>query len=63
MIYRNVEKCPACGQWNPWRKVSTRVVKGRRRVYAVCRRCGKKETIEYRMQEAPAPERGTISPV
>lgn len=60
MIIRYIEKCPACGQWNPWRKVSSRIVKGKRRQYVKCRRCGRKETVEYRQQEAAAPERGTI---
>lgn len=60
MIVRNVEKCPKCGQWDPWRKVSSRVVKGLKRVYVRCKRCGFRETIEYRAQEEPAPERGTI---
>ena len=48
MIVRNVEICPGCGQWMPWRKVSSRVVKGVRRVYVKCKRCGRAETIEYR---------------
>lgn len=51
MIVREIEVCPVCGQWNPWRKVSSRIVKGRRRIYCVCARCGRKETIEYRARE------------
>jgi len=61
MIYRNIEICPQCGQWNPWRKVSSRVVKGCRRIYVKCCRCGRRETVEYRTGEPSAPERGTIS--
>lgn len=60
MIVRNIEICPGCGRWDPWRKVSTRIVKGRRRVYAKCVKCGRRETIEYRLPEVSAPERGTI---
>jgi len=62
MIVRYIEVCPGCGQWNPWIKVSSRVVKGRRRQYVKCRRCGRKETVEYRMQDGSAPETGTTSP-
>lgn len=62
MIYRYIEVCPQCGRWDPWRKVSSKLVKGRRRIYAKCVKCGRKETIEYRPQEPTAPERGTISP-
>ena len=59
MIIRPVEICPKCGQWMPWRKVSSRVVNGERRLYVRCVRCGAKETIAYSQQEPPAPERGT----
>lgn len=60
MIVRYIEVCPNCGQWDPWRKVTSKVVKGHRRVYAKCKRCGKRETIEYRHASESAPERGTI---
>ena len=53
MIVRNVEKCPKCGQWDPWRKVSSRTVKGLKRVYVKCKRCGCRETVEYR-PESPS---------
>lgn len=59
MIVRTIEVCPKCGQWEPWRKVSSKLVKGRRRVYAKCCRCGARETIEYREREAAAPKTGT----
>ena len=55
MIVRQIEKCPVCGQHDPWRKVSSRVVKGERRLYVKCRRCGRKETIVYRDQSEVAP--------
>jgi len=48
MIIRYIEKCPRCGQWMPWRKVSTKIVKGERTQYSKCCRCGMKETIVYR---------------
>ena len=47
MIRRAIEVCPRCGQWQPWRKYSTRIVDGQRRVYVRCRRCGKRETVVY----------------
>lgn len=48
MIVREIEICPRCGQFEPWRKVSSRVVRGVRRVYVKCRRCGAREMVEYR---------------
>lgn len=47
MITRNLEVCPKCGQYDPWRKYSTRVVRGQRRVYVKCKRCGRREVIVY----------------
>lgn len=47
MIRRTIEICPRCGQWQPWRKYSSRVVEGQRRIYARCKRCGKREVICY----------------
>ena len=35
----------------------------RRRQYVKCRRCGRKETVEYRMQDGKAPDSGTTSAV
>jgi len=48
MIVRKIEKCPKCGKWQPWRKYSTRVIKGERRVYVKCIRCGAREVVVYR---------------
>lgn len=48
MIIRPLEKCPACGQLNPWRKYASKLIRGERRIYAKCSRCGRKETIVYR---------------
>jgi endogenous inhibitor of DNA gyrase (YacG/DUF329 family) len=48
MIVRKKEKCPVCGQADPWRKYSSRIVRGERRVYVKCVRCGKKEVVTYR---------------
>ena len=47
MIIRAVEICPKCHQYDPWRKTTSRIVKGERRLYVKCRRCGQKETIVY----------------
>lgn len=55
MIVREIEVCPKCGQWNPWRKVSSRTAGGVKRVYVRCFRCGKRETIEYRPPACPVP--------
>lgn len=61
MIIRYIEKCPQCGQWDPWRKVTTKVVKGEKTQYSKCKRCGRKETIIFRLrpEDREAPERGT----
>lgn len=59
MLIRNIEICPRCGQWMPWRKVSTKIVKGERTQYSRCCRCGMKETIIYRNSPkvlAPLPD-------
>ena len=48
MIVRKIETCPKCGKWQPWRKYSTRVVRGERRVYVKCTRCGAREVVVYR---------------
>ena len=53
MIVRKLEKCPQCGTWQPWRKYSTRVIKGERRVYVRCRTCGKREVVIYRSPDKP----------
>ena len=55
MIVREIEVCPKCGQWNPWRKVSSRTALGVKRVYVRCFRCGKRETIEYRAPACSVP--------
>lgn len=54
MIRREIEVCPRCGQWQPWRKYSTRIVDGQRRVYVRCKRCGKRETVVYYLPESAA---------
>lgn len=54
MIIREIEICPRCGQYNPWRKGSrgkSLVVNGERRLYVFCRRCGKREVIVYRARQ------------
>ena len=53
MIVRYIEVCPVCGQHNPWRKYSTRVIRGQRRVYVRCTRCGKRDTIVYFPRKRP----------
>lgn len=52
MIIRRIETCPKCGKWQPWRKYSTRIVKGERRVYVKCANCGKREVVVYRGKSA-----------
>lgn len=48
MIVRNIEICPACGQWDPWRKVSQYFgADGSKYVYVKCKRCRRKEVIRY----------------
>ena len=54
MIIRNLETCPHCGQYDPWRKYSTRTVRGERRVYVKCRRCGAREVVVYRARKKEA---------
>ena len=63
MIIRYIEKCHACGQLDPWRKVSTRTVKGVKTTYVKCRRCGAKETVKYVDRPTNAPQWGTISSI
>lgn len=48
MIIRDIEICPRCGKVNPWRKRASKMVRGERRVYVKCVRCGKHETVVYR---------------
>jgi len=48
MIIRKLEICPRCGKHLPWRKYSTRTVRGERRIYVKCVNCGKHETVVYR---------------
>lgn len=47
MIIRKIEICPRCGKHNPWRKYSTRVIKGVRRDYVKCIRCKMREVVVY----------------
>lgn len=54
MILRTVEICPNCKQWDPWRQYAQlpndKLQPGEvRRIYVRCRRCGKTETISYRL--------------
>ena len=51
MITREIEVCPHCGQHGPWRKYSTRTVRGQKRVYVKCKRCGAREVIVYRAKK------------
>ena len=52
MIVRYVEKCPACGQWEPWRQYAKKlrglVGDEVARKYVKCRRCGFREVISVR---------------
>jgi len=43
----------ACGQWSPWRKYSSRSVRGQRRIYGKCKRYGKREVVVYFAPSAP----------
>lgn len=47
MIVRKIEKCPRCGQHAPWRKYATKTVRGQKRVYVKCKRCGAREVVVY----------------
>ena len=51
MITREIEICPHCGQFDPWRKGKrgkSLTIKGERRLYVSCKRCGAHEVIVYR---------------
>lgn len=48
MIIRKIEICPKCGQSMPWKKRRTMSVRGERRIYVKCSRCGAKDVIVYR---------------
>lgn len=61
MIIRYIEVCPKCGQWMPWRKVTTKFVKGEKTQYSKCCRCGAKETIVYR-HRSPTMITSTVKP-
>lgn len=47
MIVRKIEVCPKCGKVNPWRKRGSKIVRGQRRIYVKCVRCGVYDTIIY----------------
>jgi len=51
VIRRQVEVCPACGAWDPFRKGSgTSIIdrtSGLRRIYGECRHCGQKLILQY----------------
>jgi RNase P subunit RPR2 len=54
MITREIEICPHCGQFDPWRKGKrgkSLTIKGERRLYVVCKRCGAHEVIVYRKKK------------
>lgn len=65
IVWRQVEVCPYCGQWDPFRKkVGERQGRtvgqprtGLRRVYGFCRGCGRKLILQYR----PPANSGEIS--
>ena len=62
MIVRTIEICPSCGQWDPWRKISSRYFNRGDvvcRVYVKCKRCGRAETVEYRRPEYPAQQKSS----
>ena len=52
VIRRQVETCPFCGAWDPFRKgrggltVVNRTT-GLKRIYGKCRNCGKKLVLQY----------------
>ena len=52
MIVRYVERCPNCGQWEPWRQYAKKLrgLGGDEvaRKYVKCRRCGYREVISIR---------------
>lgn len=55
MIVRYLEKCPQCGQWDPWRQYAKKV-RGLGtgevlRKYVKCRRCGRLEVISVRQKD------------
>lgn len=56
MIVKFFDACPDCGQWDPWRQYSTRIIAGQRRNYVKCRRCGKKEVIVWLKKKRLLPE-------
>lgn len=58
MIIRSLEFCPHCGQLNPWRKYSTRCLRGKRRVYVKCRRCGATDVVIYVADKRKLPQWG-----
>lgn len=51
IIRRQVEVCPFCGQWDPFRKGNGRSVTDRRtglrRIYGFCKSCGRKLVVQY----------------
>lgn len=56
MIVRKLERCHVCGAANPWRKYASRVVRGEKRIYVVCKVCGAHETVVFRES---VPKQGT----
>ena len=62
MFRRQIEVCPACGQWEPWRKVTTHIVRGQKRVYVECFRCGFRDVAVYVPPPAQKPIDGLLPP-
>lgn len=52
VIRRQVETCPYCGAWDPFRKgrcglTTVDRTTGLKRIYGRCRNCGKKLVLQY----------------
>lgn len=47
IVRRQIEVCPHCGKWQPWVSYARTTVRGQKRVYARCKRCGTRATILY----------------
>ena len=52
VIWRQVETCPYCGTWDPFRKgrnghIVTDSHTGLKRIYGICRHCRQKLVLQY----------------
>ena len=52
IIRRQVETCPFCGAWDPFRKgrgghIVTDAHTGLKRIYGICRHCRRKLVLQY----------------